>query len=173
MPFAIKFQAMMDMPMAGDHLGNMLVESITVGHEGGAVGYSYPIQLVLSGPGGVSGVRKAIKPLFSQRCTTFSGYGTPYHLWFGKAAIENLGEERYAVTAQGAGVHVHLAADLTRFSEYLAAKGLIPGTHEEHAELVAHYLDDFKSDVARVVGRYRSKLARVELHAVDHEVQDE
>jgi hypothetical protein len=117
---------------------------------------------VLSGPGGLAGVRKAIRPLFSQRCTTFSGYGTPYHLWFGKPVIENLGKGRYAVTAEGAGVHVHLEVDLARFCEHLASLGLLSGDPEEHGELVTRYLDGYRAEVARVVGKYRSKLARVE-----------
>ncbi|MHB1357836.1 MAG: hypothetical protein ACYCZF_17845 [Anaerolineae bacterium] len=162
MPFAIKFRAMMDMPVAGDHLGSMTVESITVGHEGGAVGYAYPLRLVLCGAGGLAGVRKAIKPLFSQRSTTFSGYGTPYHLWFGKPTIESLGEGRYAVTADGAGVHVHLEADLKRFCEHLADEGLLPGTPEEQAALVTRYLDGYRAEVASLVGKYRRKIARVE-----------
>jgi hypothetical protein len=162
MPFAIKFRAMMDMPFVGDHLGDMLVESVSVGHEGGAVGYAYPLRLVLVGPGGLAGVKKAIKPLFSRRCTTFSGYGTPYHLWFGKPSCESLGSERYAVIAEGAGVHVHLEADLKRFCEHLAAKGVLSDTSLEYTELVQGYLDGYKVEVARVVSRYHNKLARLE-----------
>lgn len=55
MPFEIKFRAMMDMPLAGDHLGSMTVESVTVGHEGRSSGvYAYPLRLVLRGSGGLA-----------------------------------------------------------------------------------------------------------------------
>jgi len=78
MPFAPKFRAMMALPLPGDEIGNFVVESIAVGHQGRASGqYAYPLRMVLRGVGGAAGVKRAIKPLFCQRCTTFSGYGTP------------------------------------------------------------------------------------------------
>lgn len=53
MRFVIKFRAMMDMPLAGDRLGNMAVESVTVEHESHTSGlYAYPLRLLLRGPGG-------------------------------------------------------------------------------------------------------------------------
>ena len=167
MPFADKFRAMMDMPFAGDTLGEpagaFTVETVNVGHEGRAPGhYAYPLTLVIRGPGGLAAVRRAIKPLFSRRCTTFSGFGTPYQLWFGKPAIEALGDGRYAVTDEGAGVRVHLAEDLTRFAEDLAAQGLLAGTPEERAALVEGYLARYQAEVARVVGRYRTRMRKSE-----------
>ncbi len=162
MPFEMKFRAMMDMPLAGDRLGSMTVESVTVGHEGRAVGYAYPLHMVLRGPGGLAAATRAIKPLFSKRCTTFSGYGTPYHLWFGKPAVERLGGDRYAVTAEGAGVRVHLEADLTRFCDYLAAQELLPGTPDERAALVARYLDGCRAEVGNRLARYRRRSDRVQ-----------
>ena len=163
MPFEIKFRAMMDMPLAGDHLGSMTVESVTVGHEGRSSDvYAYPLRLVLRGSGGLAAVKRAIAPLFRKRCTTFSGYGTPYHLWFGKPVIEDLGGGLYAVTAEGAGAHVHLEADLTRFCEYLAAKEMLPGSPEDRTALVARYLDGFRAEVENAVGRYRRRIAKAE-----------
>ena len=165
MPFADKFRSMMDFPFPGDTLGEMTVETVEVGHEGHAPwGYAYPIRLVLRGPGGQAGVMRAVKPLFSKRCTTFSGFGTPYQLWFGKPAVENLGDSRYAVTLEGAGARVHLEEDLARFLDYLAQEGRLASATEpvagaaepaERAALVQEYLDGYRAEIARVVGRYR------------------
>lgn len=167
MPFATKFRAMMDMPCPGDTLGEppgaFAVEAVNVGHAGRAPGhYAYPLTLVIRGAGGLASVKRAIKPLFSRRCTTFSGFGTPYQLWFGKPAIEALGDGRYAVTAEGAGVRVHLAEDLKRFAEDLAAQGLLAGTPDERGALVDDYLTRYQAEVVRVVGRYRTRMRRPE-----------
>jgi hypothetical protein len=170
MPFADKFRAMMDMPFPDDVLGEpgneFVVENISVGHEGRAPGhYAYPLRLVLRGPGGLAAVRRAIKPLFARRCTTFSGFGTPYQLWLGKPAIEPLGEGRYAVTAEGAGVRVHLDQDLLRFAEDLTAGGHLSATPAEREALVADYVARYQAEVARVVGRYRTRIKRAEREA--------
>jgi hypothetical protein len=95
------------------------------GHDGGAMGYSYRLRLMLVGAGSLAGVKQGIKPLFSQRSTTFSDYGTTYRLWFGKPTIENLGNDRFAVMAEVAGVRVDLKADLQRFCEHLASRGCL------------------------------------------------
>jgi hypothetical protein len=163
MPFADKFRAMMDMPLPGDKLGEMTVESITVGHEGRADGhYAYPVRVVLHGPGGQAAVRRAIKPLLARRCTTFSGFGTPYQLWFGRPAIESLGDARYSVSVEGAGMRAHLGSDLARFCEHLASKGLLDVAPAQHEALVAGYIDGYQGDVRRLVGRYRTRLRRSE-----------
>ena len=163
MPFEQKFRAMMTMPFPGDRLGEMVVESIAVGHEGRAAGqYAYPLRLVLRGPGGIAGVKRAIKPLFCQRCTTFSGYGTPYQLWFGPTTVERLGEGRYQVTAEGAGARVHIEQDLERFCQHLADRGLLAADDGERHALVAAYLDQWRAEVGRLVGRYRTKLRKHE-----------
>ena len=167
MPFANKFRAMLDLPFPGDTLGDaadgLTVESIAVGHEGRAAGlYAYPLQLVLCGPGGLTAVKRAIKALFARRCTTFSGYGTPYQLWLGQPSIEPLGDGRYAVTAEGVGARVHLEQDLLGFAEHLAREGLLVTSPEERAALVAAYLDGYRAEVQRLVGRYKTRLRRSE-----------
>jgi hypothetical protein len=167
MPFADKFRAMMALPFPGDTLGDssdgLTVESIAVGHEGRAAGlYAYPLRLVLRGPDGLAAVKRALRALFARRCTTFSGYGTPYQLWLGKPAIELLDDGRYVVTAEGAGARVHLEDDLLRFCEHLAREGLLAASPEERAVLVAAYLDGYRAEVQRLVGRYKTRLRRSE-----------
>ena len=116
MPFATKFRAMMDLPFAGDAIGDFSVERVDVRHESRGPGlYVYSAQIVLHGPGGQRGVRLALKALCSSHPTTFSGYGNPYQLWFGKPEIESLGEKRYAVSIEGAGARVFLEDELERF----------------------------------------------------------
>jgi hypothetical protein len=160
MPFADKFRAMMGFPFPGETLGAFTVESVDVGHEGIAPGlYVYPVRIVVSGPGGVTAATKALRPLLSQQCTTFSGYGNPYQLWFGKMTIESLGEGRYAATVQGAGARVHLHDDLARFLEHLAAQGAL-AEGLDSAALVESYLAGYQGEVARLVNRYRGKLRR-------------
>ena len=60
----------------------------------------YPVRLLLRGPGGRQAVLRVFKALLSSHPMTFSGYGNPYQLSFGKAEVESLGEQRYAVTAE-------------------------------------------------------------------------
>jgi hypothetical protein len=163
MPFADKFRAMMDFPFPGDRLGAYLVESVDVGHESGGPGiYKYAVRLVLCGPGGQAGVRQALKPLFSTHCTTFSGYGNPYQLWFGRPEIENLGDGRYAVTVEGAGARTYLEDDLERFLTYLIdERGLQPPPNPAETKvLVDEYLDQYRAEVKRLVDRYRTRLRR-------------
>jgi hypothetical protein len=64
MPFAKKFRAMVDFPSAGDVLDGFMVESVDVRDvQGGSMGYIYGVRMVLQGPGGQAGVRKALKSL--------------------------------------------------------------------------------------------------------------
>jgi len=164
MPFADKFRAMMRFPFAGESVGGFVVESVDVHHESGGAGrYAYPVQMVLRGPGGQRGVLRALKALFASHPMTFSGYGNPYQLWFGKPEIESLGDQRYAVKAEGAGARVFLAEELERFLAYLGAQGQLAMQAEPAAQetLVEAYLEGYKAEIQRLVGRYRSKLRRV------------
>lgn len=161
MPFAKKFRAMMDMPFAGDAIDGFAVESIDVHDEWGAPeGYAYSVRMVLRGPGGEQGVRRALKPMFSQHPTTFSGYGNPYQLWFHKPEIESLGDRRYAVSVKGAGVRIHLEQDLSRFLDYLGEKGLLADRPDPAAReaLIEAYLEQYRGEIKRQVDRYRRKL---------------
>jgi len=163
MPFAIKFRAMMDLPLAGETVGGLIVESVEVGHEGKGPGlYGYALRIVLQGPGGQEGVRRALKALFASHPLTFSGYGNPYQLWFGKPEIESLGEQRYAVSAEGAGARVFLEEELERFLGYLAENGqLAAGCEQTGGEtLVRGYLQEYRAEIGRKVARYRSALRR-------------
>lgn len=170
MPFAKKFWAMMGLPFPGDTLGEMVVEEITVGHQGrGAGRYDYPVRIVVCGVGGQAGVKRALKPLLASHVMTFSGFGTPYQLWFDSPEIEPLGEKRYAVTVEGAGARLWLADYLARFWDHLAAQGLLaPPEGDEGAALddaardavIEDYLAEYQKEVARLAGRYRRKIAR-------------
>lgn len=165
MPFAKKFRAMMDFPFAGDTLGSFVVESVDVRDTPSGSGrYTYAVRMTLCGPGGQQGVRRALKPLFSQHPMTFSGYGNPYQLWFGKPEIESLGDRRYAVRIAGAGARVFLADELRRFLAYLDEEGQIGALSDPAAgeALVETYLQGYQAEVKRKVGRYRSKLRRIE-----------
>jgi hypothetical protein len=118
--------------------------------------------MVLSGPGKVKNVGKAIKALFSQHPTTFSGYGNPYQLWFLKPEIESLGGERYAVTVQGAGARVYLEPELRRFLQYLNENNHLAASSDPAAQetWVETYLDQYRKEIQRHVGRYTRKLER-------------
>ncbi len=163
MPFADKFRAMMQMPFPGDFLEGFEVVSLEVGHEGRAPGqYAYPFRLRLRGAGGLAGLRAALKPLLARRCTTFSGFGTPYQLWFGRTEIEPEGNATYSITGEGAGCRVHLREDLARFSEHLAEGGALAAGPEERAALVEGYIAAYQKEIARQVGRYRRRIRRAE-----------
>jgi hypothetical protein len=164
MPFADKFRAMMDFPFPGDTLGGMLVECVDVRHHSGSAGsYAYSVRLVLRGPGGQQGVRRALKPLLSLHPTTFSGYGNPYQLWFGKPQIERLGDKRYEVRIEGGGARTYLQDDLERFLEYLAREGIATLDPEPAAqiELVEGYLEAYRTQIKRHVDRYRYQLRKL------------
>jgi hypothetical protein len=165
MPFADKFRAMMDFPFPGDSVGGFAVESVDVSHHRGSAGsYCYDVRMVLRGAGGKQGVRRALKPLLSSHPTTFSGYGNPYQLWFDKPQIENLGEGRYEVKVEGGGARTYLQDDLERFLEHLVAEGIAnvdpkPAAQPEHVEA---YLEQYRAQIKRHVGRYRYRLRKLE-----------
>jgi hypothetical protein len=165
MPFADKFRAMMEFPFPGDALGDFIVKEVDVRHHGGTAGvYAYDVRLVLRGPGGQQGVRRALKPLLAQHPTTFSGYGTPYQLWFGKPEIASLGDRRYEVRVEGGGARTYLGDDLARFLDHLVAQGLAAVDPEPAAqtEQVEAYLEGYRAEVQRLVGRYRYRLHRLD-----------
>ena len=158
MPFANKFRAMMGFPFAGDTVGAFTVEEVDVGcNPLGSGRYTYPIRLVLCGPGGQQGVRSALKDLLCARTTTFSAYGNAYQLWFANPEIESLGEQRYEIKVEGAGARVTLKDELQRFVAYLEEEGALGSGR---VDLVAGYLDGYQAEVKRLVGRYTSKLRR-------------
>lgn len=165
MPFADKFRAMMEFPFPGDTLGALLVEEVEVSHHSGEAGmYAYDVRMVLSGPGGQQGVRRALKGLFALHPTTFSGYGNPYQLWFGRPEIVGLGDRRYEVRVKGGGARTYLQDDLERFWDYLVAEGIAAADPEPaaQAERVEAYLDQYRAQIKRHVGRYRYKLRKLE-----------
>jgi hypothetical protein len=168
MPFAKKFRAMMDFPFAGDALDGFVIESVDVRDEhGGAEGYVYGVRIVLRGLGGKQGVKHALRSLFSSHVTTFSGYGNPYQLWFRKPEIESLGDKRYAVTVKGSGMRIHLEPELERFLAYLAGEGCLAADLDPaiRERLVESYLDGYRAEIRRKVGRYRSRLAKANKEA--------
>ena len=165
MPFAKKFRAMMDFPFPGDTVGDFTVESVDVRDErGGSAGYVYGVRMVVQGSGGKQGVRRALRSLFSQRFTTFSGYGNPYQLWFRKPEIESLGDKRYEVRIKGAGERIHLEPELGRFLAYLEENGHLVAPDEPiHRENLAEtYLEQYRSEIKRKVDRYRRKVLKEE-----------
>ena len=165
MPFANKFRAMMDFPFAGDTVGGYSVASVDVGHESSGAGhYRYSVRMEVHGPGGRQGVRRALKALFSSHPMTFSGYGNPYQLWFGKPDIESLGDQRYVVRVEGAGSRVFLGDELDRFLEYLHEEGELASRPDEGAQqaLIEGYLGEYAAQIRRKVDRYRRRLRRTE-----------
>ena len=163
MPFASKFRAMMDFPFAGDTVCGLVVESVDVRHETSASGqYRYPVRIVLRGPGGQQGVRRALKDLLSSHPATFSGYGHPYQLWFGRPEIESLGDKRYAVSVQGGGARVYLEDELARFLEHLDAEGQLVTQPDDLGRdtLIEAYLTQYTAEIRRKVSRYRGRLRR-------------
>jgi len=163
MPFAKKFRAMMDFPFAGDTVGDFIVESVDVRDErGGSEGYVYGVRMVLQGPGGQQGVRRALKSRFSLHLTTFSGYGNPYQLWFRKPEIESLGEKRYEVRVKGAGVRITLEPELDRFLAHLEESGHLVASDDpaDRERLVETYLEQYRSEIKRKVDRYRRRVLK-------------
>ncbi len=165
MPFAKKFRAMMEFPLAGDTLCTFTVESVEVRDVAGDFGqHGYSVHMVLKGLGGQQGVRRTVGALLGARPVTFSSYGNPYQLWCGRPEVESLGDKRYSVTARGAGVPIALEEALLRFLHELDSEGLFceqPG-EMDLPRIVASYLDRYRDDIQRSVSRYSGKLARVE-----------
>jgi hypothetical protein len=165
MPFAKKFRAMMGFPFAGDTVGDFAVESVDVRDEPHAAGrYVYSVRMVLQGPGGQQGVRRALKPLLSSRPITFSAYGNPYQLWFSRPEIESLGDKRYAVRVEGGGARIYLEEELHRFVAYLDESGQLVARPDQAVRQVPveAYLEQYQAEVRRKVSRYRSRLRRTE-----------
>ena len=166
MPFANKFRAMMDLPLPGDTVGDFTVETIEV-HDvrSGWDGYAYSVQIEMAGRGGKAGLRRALRSLFAQRVTTFSSYGNPYQLWFGKPEIESLGDRRYNVAVAGAGARIDLTTDLERFLDYLDAESQLATLPAPATRLVETYLEEYRADIGRRVERYRRRLRKSERQA--------
>jgi hypothetical protein len=165
MPFANKFRAMMGFPFAGDTVGSFTVEHVDVGCDPHGSGrYTYPVRLVLRGPGGQQGVRQALKSLLSSHQMTFSAYGNAYQLWLARPKIKSLGNKRYAVTVEGAGARVFLEHELRRFLSYLGEEGQLAAEPDGAARetLVEAYLERYQAGIKRKVDRYRRKLRKTE-----------
>jgi hypothetical protein len=165
MPFAEKFRATMDIPLVGDVVGGFSVESVDVRHEPSGPGlYAYSVRITLLGPGGKQGARRALKTLFSSHQTTFSGYGNPYQLWFGKPEIGSLGGKRYVVRVEGAGARVFLEDELHRFLGYLDETDQLATRSDQavRAVLVELYLEQYQAEIRRKVRRYQRRLRRTE-----------
>jgi len=129
MPSLEVYREAMGFPAAGDVVNGFRIEEVQVGHTGAGPGrYDYPTELVVSGKGGKEGARRALKELFARRRTIFSEYGNHYQCVGGNMEIESQGEGRYRVSARGVGIRVHLAEELARFLEYLAASGRLDQT---------------------------------------------
>jgi hypothetical protein len=164
MPFANKFRAMMNLPFAGDTLGDFAVESVDVRHGSGSLGYAYSVRMVLRGPGGQQGVRRALKDLLSAHPTTFSGYGNPYQLWCGKPEIEPLGDQCYGVRVEGAGARIFLQEELERFLAILDEGGQLAArpNQADREALVETYMEQYRAEIKRKVDRYRGRLRKTE-----------
>ena len=160
MPFAKKFRAMMDLPLPGDTAGDFVAESVAVDDlRSGWDGYAYSVRMVVQGPGGKQGVRRAFREMFAERVTTFSSYGNPYQLWFGKPEVESLGDRRYAVTVAGAGARIDLTKDLERFLDYLEVAGHM-AMPDSAGGLIDEYLEEYRAAVGRRVESYQRRLRR-------------
>lgn len=85
-----------------------------------------------------------------------------------KPEIESLGEQRYAVTVQGAGARVYLEPELMRFLQYLNESNHLAALSDPAAQetLVVTYLERYRLEIQRRVGRYTRKLA--ESSKLDH-----
>ena len=156
MPFAKKFQAMVNFPFEGEVIDGFTVESVDVRNvQGGSMGYIYGVHMVLQGTGGQQGVRRALKELIASRPVTFSGYGNPYQLWFRKPTltIESLGDKRYDVKVEGAGMRIYLGNELDRFLHYLEHAGVVLPQEDQldRDALIETYLEQYKTKISRKV----------------------
>jgi hypothetical protein len=165
MPFAKKFRAMLDFPFPGDRVGDFVVESVDVRDvPHGSGPYTYAARMVVRGPGGQQGVRRAFKSPFDAHPWTFSGYGNPYQLWCGRPAIESLGDKRYAVRVEGGGSRIYVEDEFRRFVTYLAGEGALADDPDPAAlaALVDVYLDAYRAEIRRKVSRYQRQLRQIE-----------
>ena len=141
------------MPFVGDRIGDFCVEHVSVGHDPIGHGrYEYPIRIVLRGVGGQQGVRSVLASLFRSHPMTFSDYGNPYQLWFGRPSIESLG------------ARVFLEDELDRFLDHLCEQGRLKDRPDEEARqsILVAYMERYQAAMKRRVGRYRSRLRRAE-----------
>ena len=153
------------MPFVGDRIGDFCVEHVSVGHDPIGHGrYEYPLRIVLRGVGGQQGVRSVLASLFRSHPMTFSGYGNPYQLWFGRPSIESLGDRRYAVEIQGLGARVFLEDEIDSFLDHLCEQGRLKDRPDEEARqsILVAYMERYQAAMKRRVGRYRSRLRRAE-----------
>jgi hypothetical protein len=133
------------MPKPGGRIGDFVVESCDVGHdEHGDGTIDYPISIVLAGRGGVQGIRKAVRGHMDRGRTTFSDFGNPYQLRFGRFEVEALGDGRYRVTAHGTGVRIDLERELLRFVAYARLRRA-----PADEALITSYLEEYRRDVTR------------------------
>ena len=79
-----------------------------------------------------------------------------------KPEIESLGGQRYAVTVQGAGARVYLEPELRRFLQYLNESNHLAAPSDPAAQetLVETYLERYRLEIQRRVGRYTRKLEK-------------
>ena len=165
MPFAKNFAASFSLPFPSDALEGFAVESIEARDEPASIEglHRYSVRMVLRGPGGQTGVRRAVQALLGRQPTTFSAYGNPYQLWCEKPQIEPLGERRYAVTACGAGMRIALRGELVRFLAYLEACGRLAPAEDgaSHEALAEAYEKAYAEETYRQVNRYRGRLNRL------------
>lgn len=166
MPFAKNFAATFSLPFPGDSLEGFAVESVEVRDEPASVEglHRYSLRMVLCGPGGQQGVRRALQTLLGGQPTTFSAYGNPYQLWCDRPQIEPLGDRRYAVTGCAAGMRIALQSELVRFLAYLEAAGRLAPSSDgaSHEALAEAYQEAYAEETYRQVNRYRSRLRRLE-----------
>lgn len=145
MPFARKYQFTMRIPEAGGRVGGFAVRSCLVRHrERGDGTIDYPVSMVLEGPGGRQALQKAIRAELDRGRTTFSGFGNPYQLRFGRFEVRSLGRNRYRVAARGIGVRIDLERELRRFVAYARLRRKAAG-----GALIPAYLQDYRRDIAR------------------------
>jgi hypothetical protein len=149
MPFAKEFQRVMNLPGVGDEVGGFKIERFEIRHRPiGSSRYEYPVEYELHGIGGVQGVKKALKPITSQKLSTFSGFGTPYQLKFGRVEVEALGDRRYAAHLVGMGVGFDLKRELMQFAAFVR-KEKLPIASEEIEGTIVEYIAEYKLDVRR------------------------
>ncbi|MBT3273648.1 MAG: hypothetical protein HN368_10865 [Spirochaetales bacterium] len=146
MPFANKFIKTMGLPRIGEKLDEFMVTAVEVGHVGTGPGqYRYPIRLVLQGKGGCAGAKAAVRNLFSEVKTTFSGYGNPYQLYVGKYDAKGIGDQCYEITAEGFGARIYLDQEFRRFLRFLEHSQRI---HIRPAVL-DEYLREYQAETTR------------------------
>jgi len=158
MPFASKFCAMMQIPLPGERIGDLVVESLEARDVPGGPGqHAYAVTLVLRGPGGRESVRRALGALLSAQPLAFSAYGNPYQLFCGKPEVQALSSEQYQVRISGAGMRIDLEEQLVRFATHMRDAGV---PNEDLRAQVQAYLAGYMAEQEKGVNRYRGRLRR-------------